>query len=238
MKPFDKRSSIAQQLADATFKKKGKKISAKHIRETYLEHLINQGYLDSVSSQLDRRADIYFAVLDTTSDSKDQDKKIGDTPNMPFSVRSPIFPSQNYIRSKILALLGYADENVIVDRYYSNPEEVFHEINNPAAEAHCNDNNDNLVPKSPDPAVYSNGVENRPFFANGAEIYEPDEKKAYSVYQSNSLYSCYYCSGFQTDNGEDYERHVALTHPGRPGHPNKPELKKFGLNPHRRSWEV
>lgn len=92
MKPFDKRSSIAQQLADATFKKKGKKISAKHIRETYLEHLINQGYLDSVSSQLDRRADIYFAVLDTTSDSKDQDKKIGDTPNMPFSARSPIFP--------------------------------------------------------------------------------------------------------------------------------------------------
>jgi hypothetical protein len=61
----------------------------------YLEHLINQGYVDSVSSQLGRRADIYFPVVDTTTaDSKDKDKKIEDTPNTPFSVQSPIFPCQ------------------------------------------------------------------------------------------------------------------------------------------------
>jgi hypothetical protein len=54
------------QLAVATFSNKGKKISAKHIKETYLEHLVNQGYIDSVSSQLDRRADIYFPVVDIT----------------------------------------------------------------------------------------------------------------------------------------------------------------------------
>jgi hypothetical protein len=56
-----------QQLADATFDKKGKKISTKYVRQTYLDQLINQGYVDSVSSQLDKRAEIYFPVVTTTT---------------------------------------------------------------------------------------------------------------------------------------------------------------------------
>ena len=74
----------------------------------------------------------------TTKDKNN--KKYADTPNTPFSVESPIFPTQNYIRSKILALLEYADENTIVEiknnydvndlieGYYNSPEDVFHEI--------------------------------------------------------------------------------------------------------------
>jgi hypothetical protein len=59
-----RKAVTTQRLAEATFKKKNKKISPKYIRETYLEQLINQGYVDSVRSQLDRRSEIYFPVIE------------------------------------------------------------------------------------------------------------------------------------------------------------------------------
>ena len=38
--------------------------------------------------------------------------------------------------------------------------------------------------------------------------------------QQNFEYDCYYCS-FQTNNKEDYERHVVQKHSGKVCYPNK-----------------
>jgi hypothetical protein len=123
-----------QQLAEATSNIKNKTLSPRQIRETYLDQLVNQGYIDSVSSQIDKRTDIYYPIITTTS------KIIGEKENTYISVQSPNFPSQNYIRSKILALLEYNDDDTLVEiknnfslesmleTHYGKPEEVFRKI--------------------------------------------------------------------------------------------------------------
>jgi hypothetical protein len=75
----------------------------------YLDQLIN-GYVDSVISQLDRRADIYFPVVTMTTTEKNRRYA-----EYIFLCATPIFPTQNYIRSKILALLECADVNTVVE---------------------------------------------------------------------------------------------------------------------------
>jgi hypothetical protein len=115
-----------QQLSDATFTIRNKKLSSRQIRETYLDQLINEGYVDTVSSELDRRADIFFPVITT---------KIGEKENTYISVESPIFPTQDYIRSQIQALLTNNDDDAILEtqnideilEYYKEPEKCFKE---------------------------------------------------------------------------------------------------------------
>ncbi len=141
--------------------------------------------------------------MDTTTGSINKDIKIGDTPNTPFSVQSLIFPGQSYIRSKILALLRYANENTVceikniyhnedgnvdiddlIEKYYSNPDQVFREIKDGKEdEKDCNGDNSNnnddekKFSESSDPIVNPNESQNEPCLVNGAEKYETDEKR-------------------------------------------------------------
>lgn len=117
-----------QQLADATETITTKKLSTRQIRETYLDQLINEGYVDSQSSELDRKADIYYPVVTT---------RIGEKENTHISVKDSLFPSAFYLKSQIQALLDRRKGSDIlemvpnlsidelVDRHYSKPEEIF-----------------------------------------------------------------------------------------------------------------
>jgi len=41
-------------------------------------------------------------------------------------------------------------------------------------------------------------------------------------------YECYYCDKFvPTDNRDDYEKHVVLTHDNKPAYPSKADLEKI-----------
>jgi hypothetical protein len=51
-------------------------------------------------------------------------------------------------------------------------------------------------------------------------------------------YQCYYCD-FNTDNKDDYERHVINKHgSGHPCYPSKPDIEKLGLKPQGQKWEI
>jgi hypothetical protein len=51
-------------------------------------------------------------------------------------------------------------------------------------------------------------------------------------------YLCYYCKDFQTNNVEDYERHVINKHPKKRAYPAKVELERLGLKAQGKSWEI
>jgi hypothetical protein len=56
---------------------------------------------------------------------------------------------------------------------------------------------------------------------------------------SSYLYECYYCDKFDpTDNRDDYEKHVVLSHDGKLAYPSKIDLEIKNLKPQGRSWEV
>jgi hypothetical protein len=75
---------------------------------------------------------------------------------------------------------------------------------------------------------------------------EPNTNTVYTTLQqqqtgnhNNSLYSCYYCDNFETNNKRDYESHVVLRHPrGKLCYPSKADLKLPGIQPKGKDWEI
>jgi hypothetical protein len=54
---------------------------------------------------------------------------------------------------------------------------------------------------------------------------------------STYAFSCYYCD-FDTNSQDDYKKHVVVYHPKKPGYPSLEDLKRSGLKPQGRPWEV
>jgi hypothetical protein len=109
----------------------------------------------------------------------------------------------------------------------------------------------------------SNGAENEPGLVKEAQKCEIDENPLNRLSGIKSLnnkvfpntsgnnpqiqnsgnttstygFSCYYCD-FNTNSKDDYEKHIVVYHPKKPGYPNLEDLKKSGLKPQGKSWEV
>jgi hypothetical protein len=50
---------------------------------------------------------------------------------------------------------------------------------------------------------------------------------------------CYYCDEFApTDNKDDYEKHVSLSHGGKLACPLLSDLEKNNLKPKGKKWEI
>ena len=132
-----------KQLAKTTEEIQLKIMSAKQIRENYIEPLINQGYIDKIDSELDRRTDIYYPVILKIS-------KLGDSGNPPNLsqdskiqvIDSTIFPNKTYVKTSILTDCNYTiskglqykiispDKKEIsidelVDNYYTDADNYF-----------------------------------------------------------------------------------------------------------------
>jgi hypothetical protein len=59
-----------QDLIEATLEKQKKNYSTKQILDTYINPLVNQGYIDRVESVMDRRRKIHYPVIATTRNRK------------------------------------------------------------------------------------------------------------------------------------------------------------------------
>ena len=156
----------SQQLADATFAIKNKKLSTRQIRETYIEQLINEGYIDTEKSELNKSADIYFPVITNKLSGEVEKYEVFDqsppkTDPLRINVKNPsLFPRKNYLMSKIESVLQVEtgilftkDINVeeLVEKFYKNPEEYFTTL------------------MSTDENTASNGGQIEPRLANGVE---------------------------------------------------------------------
>lgn len=55
---------------------------------------------------------------------------------------------------------------------------------------------------------------------------------------SSSLFRCYHCDTFQTNDEDQYKSHNAIKHYSRPIFPTKVDLEKHKLKPQGKSWEI
>jgi hypothetical protein len=140
-----------EQLVEKTKNVYNQSYTTKKILETYINPLINQGYIDKTNSELDKRANIYYPVIITAKNRKlfetNQSNNFSQQNRM-IITNSLFYPSKQYIISKIETILGYSagkdfpvekikshEGNDIVvtelaDRYYGDADKYFQFSNN------------------------------------------------------------------------------------------------------------
>jgi hypothetical protein len=135
------------ELVDKTFEIEKKKLSTKQIYQTYITPLLNDNFIDSIHSELDKRAYIYFPIV-TSKYSKLflSDQRNNFLQSNKVSVVNPaLYPDKTYVNSEIQLVWRYYSENAnlklklgmvdhegneiiidqLVDKYYRNPENYF-----------------------------------------------------------------------------------------------------------------
>jgi hypothetical protein len=146
-------------LIDKTFYVYKKKLSTKQILQVYINPLVNENYIDFTTSEVDKRAHVYYPVLSVTQPSTTTattkysklfllGERNNTSQNSKIIVKnSALYPNKQYINSKIQQVLRYSSHNdfiieiknhegkeipsgeELVDQYYSNPEGYFQLIN-------------------------------------------------------------------------------------------------------------
>jgi hypothetical protein len=136
-----------EQLIEKTAEVNNRHYTTKQILDTYIYPLINQGYIDKTQSELDKRSNIYYPVIatkskniklfenDSSNNLSQQNKLIVEDPT--------IYPSKEYLISKIQEVLRYSKNNdlivikikdhegneisveELVERYYKDPQGYF-----------------------------------------------------------------------------------------------------------------
>jgi hypothetical protein len=143
---FENRIALTTEgLVKKTYEVYNKTYTKKQILESYINPLINQGYIDKVESELDHRASIYYPLINTIKNRKLFDSRQSNNLSQEGKIvviGSSMFPDKQYVTSKIQGVLGYSakqgyfikildhEENEItieelIDRYYNNPDEYF-----------------------------------------------------------------------------------------------------------------
>ena len=141
---IEKRIAVTtEQLAKATEIKQNKIMSKTQIRTDYIDPLVNQGYIDKIDSELDKRVDIYYPVILQYTKLE----QLPECSNLSQDIKiqvvdSTIFPTTTYLKTSILTICNYMiseglDYKIIspdkrtltidelVDRYYANAEDYF-----------------------------------------------------------------------------------------------------------------
>jgi hypothetical protein len=89
------------------------------IRDTYIYPLLNQGYIDNTDSEIDKRSKIYYPLIVIENDDKnkglhDKNKSCNLFQQSKIYVDNPLlYPSKQYIKSQIEALLRYTIQNAL-----------------------------------------------------------------------------------------------------------------------------
>ena len=142
----EKRTAVtSQDLIDKHKSVHGETLNSKFLLQLYIYPLLNHGYIDKVHSVLDRRAKIYFPIIETKkyiklfySDEKNNFSQETDN----FVVNSTTFPSKAFILSVLEPILKYyssnglftkiknhLDEEItleqLVDQYFGNADDYF-----------------------------------------------------------------------------------------------------------------
>jgi hypothetical protein len=89
-------------------------LSTKQLLESYLYPLLNQAYIDKADSSIDKRAKIYYPIIKTRKYiNLFENDKSNNLPQLKqkIIIKSTIFPSKEYIISKIEPHLRYYSEN-------------------------------------------------------------------------------------------------------------------------------
>jgi hypothetical protein len=141
----EKRIAVTtKELIEKTFDVRKKRLSSKQILQTYINPLINENYLDSINSEIDKRAHIYFPVLEirNTKLFLSPERNNSSLENKIIITNSALNPNKQYLNSKIEEILHYSSDKDfsvkivnheeeeltkedLVEQYYGNPEDYF-----------------------------------------------------------------------------------------------------------------
>jgi hypothetical protein len=141
----DRTAVTSQDLVNKHKEKHGETLTAKNLLQSYIYPLLNHGYIDKINSVLDRRAKIYFPIIETKKYINlfySQEKNNLSQENDKIVVNSTIFPSRVYILSVIEPILKYSSEigyfikiknhsgeeitlEQLIDQYFGNADDYF-----------------------------------------------------------------------------------------------------------------
>ena len=100
-----------EQLSKATEAIQQKIMSKQQIRENYVEPLMNQGYIDSIDSELDKRSDIYYPVIMKIDKLNGMGDPCNFSQETKISVTDPtIFPNETYLNTLILDVINKTEQ--------------------------------------------------------------------------------------------------------------------------------
>jgi hypothetical protein len=240
----DRIALTTQELVEATKQIQDKTFTVKKILQTYLEPLMNEGYIDKQESNINHRNNIYYPlVLDSDRYSLFQIFS-GQKRNMEQQNSEQDFAnftrelSPEYIKAKIQNVVSCSSGpglfceifdsgqnsitlNELVEKYYPSISRDRNAENGTLSEEQETEQELNSVRQTEQYYVHSEG-----------KIQEKEQGTSNSSLEG---YSCYYCDYETKDMGE-YEKHVVIAH-HRSAYPNKAEIEKWGLKPQGMNWE-
>jgi hypothetical protein len=144
----EKRKAVTtEQLIEKTYEVSNHSYTSKQILDGFVYPLINQGYIDKTKSELDRRANIYYPVIDTISKNiklfeNENSNNLSQQTKLIVEDHT-IYPSKEYLISKIQEVLRYSENHdlivikikdhagneisveELVERYYKDPQGYF-----------------------------------------------------------------------------------------------------------------
>jgi len=116
----------SQNLIDKHKEVHGEILTSKNLLQSYLYPLLNHGYIDKIHSVLDRRAKIYFPIIETKKYinlfySGEKNNLLQETNK--FVVNSTTFPSKVYILSVLEPILNYYSSNGLFTKIKNHLDE-------------------------------------------------------------------------------------------------------------------
>jgi hypothetical protein len=146
----DRIALTSQDIIKKHFEINNETLTSKRLLESYIYPLFNQGYIDKIESVIDKRANIYFPIIITKKYinlfENEQSNNLSQQ-KQKILVKSSLFPSKEYIISKIEPIIKYYSENgyyikiknnldeeisleELVYKYFSNANDYFKELDN------------------------------------------------------------------------------------------------------------
>jgi hypothetical protein len=132
-----------EQLAQKTKEIYQRVITSKKVLETYLEPLMNEGYIDKAGSDIDHRFNIYYPLVSSTKTFDYSSNSLSNNISQKVVVENNIlYSDKKHIISKMEEVSRYSIQkglrtvikthdwkditrDELVDMYYSNPEDYF-----------------------------------------------------------------------------------------------------------------
>jgi hypothetical protein len=226
-----------KDLADK-MSKQGKTTSTSHIYENYLRPLTKQGVINSVRSVINGKENLYYPV------NQENESK---TSILPLTEDCRLIINNQFDEKNVLE----ESFKTLIERRSNGGGVKYKIIDTDDSEITLTDLleryffSENHYPSCSviETKLYNNVIEE----SSMAE--QIKDSKMENLDEENELfhqqeaikksYECYYCDKFDpTDNRDDYEKHVVLSHDGKLAYPSKVDLEKNNLKPQGKEWEI
>jgi hypothetical protein len=219
--------------------------STTQIYENYLRPLTKQGVINSTPSIINAKENLYYPVNQENDDGSHQHPLHYLYCGL-SSYRSKPFDERSVLEESFRTLLGRRSNGGGVNKYkiidIDGKEISLFEL----LDKYFFSENHHTSCSVIETKYYNNVIEECPIDDGQTKgvvienIENLDEANELSQLETiKKSYECYYCDKFvPTDNRDDYEKHVVLSHERKLAYPSKADLERNNLKPQGKGWEI